>query len=111
MRAHILLCMLACYVEWHPREAWRELMFADAEQAAKATHDPVAPAWRSQAALTKIARQHAGRRHAGAQLAMVGQYLVPSICLLGAGVSAWRRAQRRSLVRGTMKNDAAGRAP
>jgi transposase len=55
VRAHILLCMLAYYVEWHMREAWRELMFADTDQAAKATRDPVAPAERSQAALNKLA--------------------------------------------------------
>ena len=55
VRAHILLCMLAYYVEWHMREAWRELMFADTDQAAKATRDPVAPAERSQAALSKLA--------------------------------------------------------
>jgi transposase len=56
VRAHILLCMLAYYVEWHMREAWRELMFADTDQAAKATRDPVAPAERSRAALDKVAR-------------------------------------------------------
>ena len=56
VRAHILLCMLAYYVEWHMREAWRELMFADTEQPAKATRDPVAPAKRSAAALAKVAR-------------------------------------------------------
>ena len=55
VRAHILLCMLAFYVEWHMREAWRELMFADTEQAAKATRDPVAPARRSAKALAKVA--------------------------------------------------------
>jgi hypothetical protein len=55
VRAHILLCMLAYYVEWHMREAWRELMFADEDQQAKATRDPVAPAKRSQAALAKVA--------------------------------------------------------
>ena len=55
VRAHILLCMLAYYVEWHMREAWRELMFADPDQAAKATRDPVAPAQRSPAALDKVA--------------------------------------------------------
>jgi len=55
VRAHIFLCMLAYYVEWHMREAWRELMFADIDQAAKATRDPVAPAQRSQAALNKLA--------------------------------------------------------
>jgi transposase len=56
VRAHIFLCMLAYYVEWHLREAWRELMFADADQAAKAVRDPVAPARRSKAALAKAAR-------------------------------------------------------
>ena len=55
VRAHIFLCMLAYYVEWHMREAWRELMFADTDQQAKATRDPVAPAKRSQAALAKVA--------------------------------------------------------
>ncbi len=55
VRAHIFLCMLAWYVEWHMREAWRELMFADPDQAAKTVRDPVAPAQRSQQALDKIA--------------------------------------------------------
>ena len=58
VRAHIFLCMLAYYVEWHLREAWRELMFADTDQQAKATRDPVAPAKRSQAALAKVASKH-----------------------------------------------------
>ena len=53
VRAHILLCMLAFYVEWHMRQAWRELMFADTDQAAKATRDPVAPAKRSASASAK----------------------------------------------------------
>ena len=56
VRAHILLCMLAYYVEWHMREAWRELMFADTEQQAKLTRDPVAPAKRSSSALAKVSR-------------------------------------------------------
>jgi transposase len=56
VRAHIFLCMLAYYVEWHMREAWRELMFADTDQQAKATRDPVAPAQRSRAAQDKAAR-------------------------------------------------------
>jgi hypothetical protein len=50
VRAHILLCMLAYYVEYHLREAWRPLLFADEDQAAKATRDPVAPAMRSEPA-------------------------------------------------------------
>lgn len=53
VRAHILLCVLAYYVEWHMREAWRELMFADEDQAAKTPRDPVAPAKRSAAAEEK----------------------------------------------------------
>jgi transposase len=56
VRAHIFLCMLAYYIEWHMREAWRELMFADTDQGAKATRDPVAPAHRSEAAELKAAR-------------------------------------------------------
>jgi len=53
VRAHILLCMLAFYVEWHLREAWAPLLFADTDQAAKAARDPVAPARRSAAARRK----------------------------------------------------------
>ncbi|HVS57752.1 MAG TPA: IS1634 family transposase [Casimicrobiaceae bacterium] len=54
VRAHIFLCMLAYYVEWHMREAWREVLFADEDQDAKATRDPVAPARRSAAAEKKV---------------------------------------------------------
>jgi len=54
VRAHIFLCMLAYYVEWHMREAWRPLLFSDEDQAAKQTRDPVAPAKRSAAALRKV---------------------------------------------------------
>lgn len=54
VRAHIFLCMLAYYVEWHMRDVWRELMFADEDQAAKLVRDPVAPAKRSDAAKKKV---------------------------------------------------------
>ncbi len=54
VRAHIFLCMLAYYVEWHMIEAWRPLLFCDEDQDAKATRDPVAPAKRSKAALRKV---------------------------------------------------------
>ncbi|MBK7000965.1 MAG: IS1634 family transposase [Rhodoferax sp.] len=54
VRAHIFLCMLAYYVEWHMRQVWRELMFCDEDQAAKLTRDPVAPAKRSDSALKKV---------------------------------------------------------
>jgi transposase len=55
VRSHIFLCMLAYYVEWHMREAWRPLLFADQDQLAKTTRDPVAPATRSSAAQAKAA--------------------------------------------------------
>src|SRR6202453_1642313 len=55
VRAHIFLCMVAYYVEWHMREAWRELMFADEDLERKKHRDPVAAAERSEAALEKIA--------------------------------------------------------
>ena len=54
VRAHIFLCMLAYYVEWYMREAWRELMFADSDSQAKLTRDPLAPAKRSNAAMKKV---------------------------------------------------------
>jgi len=47
VRAHIFLCMLAYYVEWHMIEAWRALLYADEDQQAKQHRDPVAPARRS----------------------------------------------------------------
>jgi transposase len=57
VRAPILLCMLAYYVEWHMREAWRELTFADADQSAQSARAPVAPAQRSPAAKAKVSRR------------------------------------------------------
>ena len=54
VRAHIFLCMLAWHVEWHMREAWRPLLFADTELGDDLrTRDPVAPARRSESAERK----------------------------------------------------------
>lgn len=50
---HLFLCMLAYYVKWHMMEAWRPLLFADEDLAAKAERDPVAPAERSPGAEMK----------------------------------------------------------
>lgn len=45
VRAHILLCLLAYYVEWHLRRAWESLLFEDEELAVdRRRRDPVAPA-------------------------------------------------------------------
>ena len=49
--------MLAYYVEWHLREAWREMTFADEDQALKEIRDPVAPAKKSEGALRKTSRK------------------------------------------------------
>lgn len=54
VRAHIFLCMLAYYVQWHMIDAWRPLLFADEDQDSKLSRDPVAPAERSEAALQKV---------------------------------------------------------
>lgn len=55
VRAHILLSVLAYYVQWHMIEAWRPMLFADEDQQAKTRRDPVSPAKRSEAALEKAA--------------------------------------------------------
>ena len=57
VRAHLFLCMLAYYVKWHMMEAWRPLLFADEDQLAKQTRDPVAPAERSADAEEKAQRK------------------------------------------------------
>jgi hypothetical protein len=92
VRAHILLCMLAFYVEWHMREAWRELMFADTDQAAKATRDPVAPAKRSASAQRKAASKSlddAQPAHSFATLMAEMATLVRNTCRTsGAGADA-----------------------
>jgi transposase len=54
VRAHILLCLLAYYVEWHLRQAWESLLFEDEELAVdRRRRDPVAPAQASESARRK----------------------------------------------------------
>lgn len=57
VRAHVLLCMLAYYVEWHMRQAWAPLLFDDDDPAAAASRrvSIVAPAQRSPRARHKAA--------------------------------------------------------
>ena len=61
VRAHIFLCMLAYYVEWHLRRAWAPLLFEDETLPRdRQTRDPVAPAQPSSAARQKkVLRQTA----------------------------------------------------
>ena len=58
MRAHIFLCVLAYYVQWHMKQAWRELLWSDEEVGGRWTRDPVAAASRSQHCLRKVQRKH-----------------------------------------------------
>jgi hypothetical protein len=45
VRAHILMCQLAYYVQWHLRQVWEPLLFEDEELAEdRNRRDPVAPA-------------------------------------------------------------------
>jgi transposase len=54
VKAHIFLCLLAYYVEWHLREALAPLLFQDEElPMARSTRDPVAPAEPSDSARAK----------------------------------------------------------
>jgi len=55
VRAHVFLCMLAYYVEWHMRRAWAPLLFAedDPADAAQRRRSPVQPAARSASAAAK----------------------------------------------------------
>src|SRR6266700_1224576 len=61
VKAHVLICTLACYLTWHLRKAWAPLTFTDEDPPAPAS--PVAPARRSAAAQAKASRQRdpAGR--------------------------------------------------
>src|SRR5450631_2795775 len=45
VRAHVFLCMLAYYLEWHLRKAWAPLLFAD--ENPQVPEDPVTQATRS----------------------------------------------------------------
>jgi hypothetical protein len=56
VRGHVLICMLACYLTWHLRQALAELTFTD--QHIPAPADPVAPAQRSAQAKAKDAAKH-----------------------------------------------------
>jgi hypothetical protein len=65
VKAHVLICMLACYLTWHLRRAWAPLTFTDQQPPAPA--NPVAPARRSAAAQAKASGQYdpAGQPYRG----------------------------------------------
>ena len=54
VRAHVLLCMLAYYVEWHLRKALKPLLYEDEElEEARKQRDPVQAAEASESAKAK----------------------------------------------------------
>ena len=56
VKAHVLICMLGCYLTWHLRRAWAPLTFTDEDPPAAA--NPVAPARRSARAQAKASYQY-----------------------------------------------------
>jgi transposase len=57
VRAHIFLCLLAYYVEWHMRRALTPLLYEDEElEELRRTRDPVLPAEASESAKVKKAK-------------------------------------------------------
>jgi Transposase DDE domain len=55
VKAHVLICMLACHLAWHLRKAWAPLTYADEHPPQR--DNPVAPARRSPSADAKAARK------------------------------------------------------
>jgi hypothetical protein len=56
VKAHVLICLLACYLIWHLRKAWAPLTFTDEHPPQR--DNPVAPAQRSAHADAKAAHKH-----------------------------------------------------
>ncbi len=79
VRAHIFLCMLAYYVEWHMIEFWRLLLFANENRPVKATRDPVALAECSDAALDKV---HTRNTADGTRAHSLCTFIAEVVCLV-----------------------------
>ncbi|HEY5839867.1 MAG TPA: IS1634 family transposase [Mycobacterium sp.] len=56
VRAHVLICLLACYLVWHLRKAWAPMTFTDEHPPQR--DNPVAPTQRSPQADAKASRKH-----------------------------------------------------
>jgi hypothetical protein len=94
VRAHLFLCMLAYYVEWHMRQALAPLLYAEDDlQAARAARDPVAKAKPTPEARRKRASKETPdglplRRWDGLLAAL--STITRSTCRVGEGNSAVR---------------------
>ena len=53
VRAHIFICMLSYYLEWHLRDAWEGLLFDDEHPGGHQEGSPVLAALRSESAISK----------------------------------------------------------
>jgi hypothetical protein len=56
VKAHVLICLLACYLIWHLRKAWAPMTFTDEHPPQR--DNPVAAAQRSPEADAKASRKH-----------------------------------------------------
>ena len=56
VKAHVLICMLACYLVWHLRKTWAPMTFTDEHPPHR--DNPVAPAQRSAGADAKASTRH-----------------------------------------------------
>lgn len=62
VRAHVLICMLAYYLTWHLKAAWKPLLFADEDRPI--SPDPVTKAVRSPSAQQKAQTKRTTTGHA-----------------------------------------------
>jgi len=74
VRAHVFLCMLGYYVEWHLRDAWAPILFHDHDPVAaeRERASPVAAAEQSASALRKRGRR---RTDSGLPLSSFGDLM------------------------------------
>ena len=97
VRAHMFLCMLAYYVEWHMRVALAPLLYVDEDlEATRTTRDPVAQATPSRKRQTKTATKTSEdgwhlRRWDGLLQAMAT--ITENTCRVGEGNMAVRFPQ------------------
>ena len=56
VKAHVLICLLACYLTWHLRQAWVPMTFTDEHPPQR--DNPVAPAHRSTHAKAKASSKY-----------------------------------------------------
>jgi len=94
VRAHLFLCLLAYYVEWHMREALAPLLFVEEDlNGARTARDPVAQALPSESALAKKNSKHSHDglplRHFNGLLSALAT-LCANTCRVGEGKHATR---------------------